>query len=134
MDNKKIYKKISTIFWFMFASAPILYCFFAIIFQWFAHLPENTDTMLQSSDNLLNYYKTFGEYFSNAMGNLATYLPDWLFDWSEYLSEVVGFNYTIGYFVGWFFLVYFIELICDLLVWLPRFFHNILNKGADKID
>lgn len=138
MDNKKWYKRISTCFWFMFATLPLWLVLIKYVFSWFVHTDGITSLQdfatLFQTNTLDNIFLEVTTYFYSAM-------PSWIRDMFDTLFTLISnssISGTMGswvlVFVSWFTWVYFLELLIDFIIWLPRFFHNVLSKGVDKVD
>lgn len=143
MDNKKMYKRISTCFWFLLATMMFWLPIIITIFTFFIHSENNIELQEVSLNGIFNYgnnilTETIGALFTgDRLENMPLpFIYDMFYSLFDTLSFDMSFsfNYWSCVALSWFTTVYFFELICDFMVWLPRFFHNILNKGVDKID
>lgn len=143
MDNKKWYKKISTCFWFLLATMYFWLPIIITIFSFFIHTENNIEFTEMSINGIWQYgYNVLSQTILQMFqGDFLEILPlpfikDMIYNLLE-TFEIDMTLYTSDWLVcslSWFISVYFFELICDFMVWLPKFFHNILNKGVDKID
>lgn len=139
MDNKKWYKRISTCFWFLLATMMFWLPLIMSIFSYFLHI-ENSEVSLQNVyhygvnvlDNVLSSF--FG-------GDRFELMPlPFIYEMFYNLFEILSFDmsYSVNVWscvaLSWFATVYFFELLVDFVVWLPRWFHSLLEKGVGKID
>lgn len=130
MDNKKWYKRASTLFWFLLASAPILLSFIGYIGQFLGKV------LVDSSVQVSDYYVTFDIYLVEMKTLFITFTPQWLKDMFTNLFNLIDNTMALdfAYCMAWFSWVYMLELMVDFIIWLPRWFHCILEKGVGKID
>ena len=136
MDNKRVYRKVSTIFWFILATMffwlPVIF----IIFSVFLHTENNTS--FNNSD--INLYPYLSEQFQKSLsqmfaGDFLENLPFPfikemfvnLFDLFEFDFSFSTTDWIISS-LSWFVSVYFFELIVDFVVWLPKLCHEWMQK------
>ena len=127
MDNKKWYKRISTCFWFMLATLPILLSLFGYIGQFLGHVLIDTGVTIP--------YNQYSTYLVEMQTYFIDFTPIWLKNMFIDLFNLIDDQMytTFAYLMAWFTWVYMLELMVDFIVWLPRWFHNILDKGVSKI-
>lgn len=127
MDNKKWYKRISTCFWFLLASAPILLSFVGYVGQFLGKVLVDANVTLPYSQYSI-YLMEMQQYFMDLT-------PTWLTNMFTSLFDLIDQSMSLefAYCMAWFCWVYMLELLVDFIIWLPRFFHNILEKGVGKI-
>lgn len=129
MENKKWYKRTSTLFWFMLATLPLIVALITTISSTFIHwseiTTETTITTYLSNNNFINSFTNIIDWFSN-------YTPSILKN--AYRDLFTNFDITntyatsLGVFFGWFTFTYFIHLMVDIIVWLPKLFHKWLER------
>ena len=135
MDNKKWYKRLSTCFWFVLATLPILISIFSYIFTSFVH----TDSLTTTNDIVyIKTYFTFDKILVENTNFFAQLCPQFLRDcFNSLFTDLTissQYKWVLISFCSWFVWVYFIELLIDFFVWLPKWCHNMLEKGVGKID
>lgn len=134
MENKRLYKKLDTYFWFFMMSLPILFVLIAFIFAFITgkNMVSETGTVYYSSfrdiidsfydyqDAIINFFDNFNfSFISDMFSSIFTH------DIIAVDSENYYYLYTIcGYWVS----LGFIHLIVDIILWLPNLFHKWLNK------
>lgn len=137
MDNKRWYKRISTCFWFLLASLPLIVTLIHFIGYHFAF-----NSGIATSGDLIDYQGANGGNFIILLGlycdKFSTYCFPFIRTMYVNLFQDLGIPFgpplsLVGTLFGWFTGVYFIELLVDFMVWLPRWFHSILEKGFDKL-
>lgn len=137
MDNKKWYKRLSTCFWFLLATLPIWVGLIRFIFMWFIHTDSLSD--IQDIQTIINL-NTISNAFDSSKNYFMGGSPSFIRSMYEQLLITLGFSVYSSLpsflvcFMSWFTWVYFIELMVDFIVWLPKWCHNMLSKGVDKID
>ena len=139
MDNKKIYKQFGTLFWWTLTLLPLIVVLINFIGY---HLTFNSG--ITSAQELSNYH-----YDTN--GNFIYILEDYMLDnnfnfsaysmgmfnafWNDMFNLIGVRNYDyLNVLFGWMTSVQFYHLLFDFIVWLPRFFHSILDKGVGKVE
>lgn len=127
MDNKKWYKRISTCFWFALATLPILLSLFGYIGQFLGHVLVDTGVTIP--------YNQYSTYLVEMETYFIQFIPSWLSNMFLDLFNLIDdqMSTIFAYLMAWFAWVYMLELMVDFIVWLPRWFHNILDKGVGKI-
>ena len=142
MDNKRMYKRLSTCFWFLLATMlfwlPIIFTIFSV----FLHLENNDDFnhfyVNDQSFLLHDFLNVLGNGFlGDVFENMPLpFIKDMilnLFNIFE-LDSSFAVYWWISSALAWFITTYFYELIVDFITWLPRWCHNMLEKGVGKID
>lgn len=125
MDNKRLYKKLSTFFWFALATCPLWISFFMTIFSYFGY-------------ELTTYNNNFNNQFSNVLNaqfGYGTSFNNWLFPFIytpiENIFTLLGLqNSVLAMCSTWFIQVYILELLIDIFIWLPKFIHNLIEKWS----
>lgn len=140
MDNKKWYKRVSTLFWFLLATMFFWFPVLLTLFSYFLHL-ENSIELNELSLNGIYLYgvNTYNNVVGTLFGgDLLESLPlPFLVDAFNALFTQLQFDmslFMVDYLcvaLAWFVSVYFYELIVDCLVWVPRFCHKLIEKGVD---
>ena len=130
MDSKRVYKKISTIFWFTLAIMPLIIALVAYIGQYFGGVPDSLNEPIET------YYNDFSYYWLKGVAFGRNFTPSFINDMFESLQDLIddALDYDFMTFCAWFVWVYFLELMVDFIVWFPRWMHDILDKGVGKID
>lgn len=130
MDNKKWYKRISTCFWFMLATAPVWLTFIGSLFSFFAH----TDSLTGLND-LINYYKQYYllNYFNSNISQffqnlIPTFIKEPFTDLFTTLGISSGSSTILTIMFSWFIWTYFIELIVDFVAFFPRLIHSFMER------
>lgn len=136
MDNKAWYKRISTCFWFLLAMLPFIVALIQFIGY---HLTFNSG--ITSASDLITYHSDVSGSFDNILlifvNNWKNFCFPFMFDLFNNLFSYMNLSGNAlvimsGCF-SWFACVYFIELFVDFIVWLPRFFHGLLERGFKKL-
>lgn len=136
LDNKRWYKRISTCFWFLLASLPFIVALIQFIGY---HLTFNSG--ITSASDLITYHNDISGSYDNILlkfvNNWRNFIFPFLTTLFDNLFSLLGLTGNVlsimsGCF-SWFVCVYFIELLVDFIIWLPRWFHSILEKGFDKL-
>lgn len=140
MDNKKWYNRFATIFWWGLTILPLI---IALIYFIGFHLTFNSG--ITSANELVSYHNSpsgeFGYYLDLVLldgeyltfdGLSLTFINTMYDDLFQILH--ITFAGTLSLLFGWMTSVQFYHLIFDFIVWLPRWCHNILSKGVDKVD
>lgn len=139
MDNRKWYNRFSTIFWWGLTILPLI----VVLIQFIGyHLTFNSG--ISTAQELVNYH---GNSDGNFIYILEDYMLDNQFNFSAYSMGIFNsFWYDMFYLLGirncdylnilfgWMTSVQFYHLCFDFVVWLPKFFHIILDKGMSKIE
>lgn len=136
LDNKRWYKRISTCFWFLLASLPFIVALIQFIGY---HLTFNSG--ISSASDLASYHSNVVGSFDSILLNLVTNWKNFAFpfmfnlfnDLFSYMGLTDNVLMILSGCFSWFVCVYFIELLVDFIIWLPRWFHSLLEKGFDKI-
>lgn len=136
MDNKAWYKRISTCFWFLLASMPFWLSILMVIGSYFVHTDGVTASINDFHSFIQNSYSRWWEFFSGLndpylIDLVPTFIRDMFDSLLSYLH--VTEHECLAIALGWFTWVYFIELLVDFIVWLPRFFHGIMERGFKKL-
>lgn len=138
MDNRKWYNRFASIFWWCLTILPLI---IALIYFIGFHLTFNSG--MTSAIELSNYHQEFNGNFLNYLEDVLMeniMFGDWclpfvntmFFDLFNSLG-VVDFDY-LGVLFGWMVSVQFYHLLFDFIVWLPQWFHRIMEKGMDKLS
>lgn len=118
MDNKSYYKRLSTFFWWVVAVLPLLVALIQLLFQYFG---ANNQTY----DSFIYYLEQFQNGFENA-------LPSWLSDMYNNLYVTMGIqNNVFAFVISWFVYAYILELLVDIILWLPIFIHKLIDKVGE---
>lgn len=142
MDSKRTYKRISTIFWFLLATMlfwlPILMMICTSFIDFTNNQNFNSFYAADQSFLLNDFLHILGNGF---LGDVFETMPlpfikDMILDLFNIfeLDSSFAVYWWISSALAWFITAYFYELIVDFLVWLPRWCHEMLNKGVGKID
>lgn len=134
MDNKKWYKRISTLFWFLLAILPFVIPLIQFIGY---HLTFNSG--ISNASDLTSYH-------DNSIGQFDTILLKFINNWQNFgipyirdtfssLFRHIGFSGNVATILygsfSWFVSVYFFELMVDFVVWLPRMVHSWMNRWCN---
>lgn len=133
MDNKKLYKRLSTIFWFTFAIMPIITSLIqccVILFNSFGGATFSDIVNLSASSmEDVGFIPIFAFQLENGYFNI---MPGFWYDLFENLFSVIDPHMpwieTLSCFCAWFTWVFMLELLLDVALWLPKFIHNGLEK------
>lgn len=127
MDNKKWYKRVATCFWFFFATLPLWVTLIQYVMQ-YVGVPDNLSSVPS--------FNSFTSIASNTESAFSDYIPGFIKSIFYQLCDLIDTDnqYTMYIFMAWFTWSYFLHLMVDFIVWLPKFFHSILEKGVGKID
>lgn len=130
MDNKKWYKRFSTLFWWSFAILPLIVALIQFIGY---HLTFNSG--ISTATDLSAYHDMANGQFAYILNNILTsfdfltinFFKSSFSDLFNYLS-ITSYNY-LSILISYMLSVSIYHLIFDVLVWLPNFFHRILEKS-----
>lgn len=127
MDNKKWYNRVATCFWFFLATLPLWVVLIQYIMQ-YVGIPESMSTMPN--------FKSFFIIASETETAFRDYIPNFITNIFQQLCDVIDEDnlYTFYIYMSWFTWTYFLHLMVDFIVWLPKWFHSLLEKGVGKID
>lgn len=127
MDNKKWYNRVATCFWFFLATLPLWVAILQYIMQYIG-VPEGMSTMPN--------FKSFFLITAETETAFRDFIPSFISNLFDNLCDILDENnlYTFYVYMAWFTWTYFLHLMVDFIVWLPKWFHNILDKGVGKID
>lgn len=130
-SNKKWYKRIDFVFWFVLTGFPFI--FLLILFVGFCfsgnHLTDYTD--------LLSYFNAFISDLSTNYSVIIDFFDklsmDFLNDMFQNLFNLLGVNnYVIlGSIFGYMLSITFYHLLFDFIAWLPKIFSKWLHKFDD---
>lgn len=129
MESKKLNKKFSTIFWNILYFLPLI-VFFIYLISYFAMFREsanvdawaNTDVLDESFNVVINFFGPSGWWFAN---DLFSNLFDVL---SIPNNDVVAI--FIIYSFSWLVMMNFLHILVDVLLLLPRMFHNFMERWS----
>lgn len=126
MENKKMFKKLNTLFWFIFYVLPLLVLLIVLIgnfliYQQTGQVIDNS--ILNSSINEVNnIFNGFSwDFIKDVLVNLFNSL--------EFTtSDIIG-SFVIMFFT-WFIQSSFIHILIDFILWIPRFLHNLSERWS----
>lgn len=141
MDNKRIYKKIATIFWFLLAISPLILSFIGAWVSTCIYTGNNTLIDLSHGDNIY-YGESFNAHFLHFLNDDCFFyqlIPNWFTNSIYNVLDTIGIDLSEAFAnccvvcISWFIWVYILELLIDIFVWLPKFIHKLLEKygGVD---
>ena len=140
MDNKRWYNRFATIFWWSLTILPLI---IALIYFIGYHLTFNSG--ITTAQELITYHASsegeFGHYLdivlidANSLDFEGMCLPfiNNMFHDVFGLLDIDYFS-ALSVLFGWMVSVQFYHLIFDFIVWLPQWFHRIMEKGMDKLS
>lgn len=138
MDNKKCYKRLSTCFWFILATFVLWFPIISAIFSCLLHFDNNTT--FNNSDYRDVFFSFMNKSYTQICIDNTLPIPQFIVDLFFNLGDLLGIE-DLGqdifildwlfYGISWFTWVYFVELLVDFIVWLPRWFHKLLDKVGD---
>lgn len=141
MDNKKWYSRFGTIFWWVLTVLPLIVTLVHFIGYHFAFnsgISSATDLMVYQNGLEGDFFYLLSNYCIG--GDFTFYEIQLPFINTMYVSlfglldiDSIGLP-TLASLLGWMTSVAFYHLLFDFIVWLPRWMHNILEKGVGKID
>lgn len=130
-DSKKVGKKFSTIFWWLLTIAPFITLIFAFVGAVINIGFSNGSAHLDASDYLSYINGTFNDYelynwCFNMWDNFS--IPN-LRNAFENLFDILGIseNSLIAYAFGFMVSVQVYHLIFDIICWLPKQAHNLMD-------
>ena len=130
MDNKKWYKRTSTLFWFALATLPLIVSLFSFIGGYFIHWGDNTAYAdingYLTSNNFITSFENNCSYFGNLTPSALKNAFVGLFNSFGGISTN-GVN-SLSYLFGWFSFTFLIHVIVDVVIWLPKLFHSWLDR------
>lgn len=127
MESKKINKKFNSIFWSVIYTLPLIVLFLTFI----GYLLVYKETGSITFDSIL-----FDSALVHVTNTFNGFTWDIVVDTLSGVFELIGFNVTgnIASFViilfTWFVQFAFIHIIIDFLVFIPRLFHNFLERWS----
>ena len=126
MDNKKLYKRVATCFWFLLATCPIWLTTIQFIFAYLLHTDSLSITDIQTYLSSVN----FNSYLSTNSAIFENYTPSFLTDmWTDLFTNIGGITSNLfAYCFAWFTWVYFVHILLDVATWLPKLFHSWLDR------
>lgn len=130
MENKKWYKRTSTLFWFALATMPILITIIQTIGAYIIHWGDN---VAFTDINDFFYSNNFWSIFEGNATRFGNYTPSILrtsFNglFASFGGITLDSQVVLANIFGWFTFTYFIHLIVDIIVWLPKLFHKWLER------
>ena len=130
MENKKWYKRTSTLFWFALATLPLIVSLISFIGCYFIHWGDNTAyadiSGYLSSNNFITSFESNCSYFGNLTPSALKNAFVGLFNSFGGISSN-GVN-SLSYLFGWFSFTFLIHVIVDVVIWLPKLFHSWLDR------
>ena len=125
MDNKKWYKKIATIFWWILTALPIIV---ALIYFIGYHLTFNSGitTASELADYHINSYGTFEQALTTSLNYFGHITISYLEDMFSNLFDIlnVSYNTLIGTLFGFMLSVQLYHLLFDCLVFFIHLIHS----------
>lgn len=129
MESKKLNKKFSTIFWNILYFLPLI-VFFIYLISYFAMFREsanvdawaNTDVLDESFNVVINFFGPSGWWFTSDLFNN-------LFDVLSIPNNDVVAIFII-YSFSWLVMMNFLHILVDVLLLLPRMFHNFMERWS----
>lgn len=128
-DNKRLYKKLTTIFWWVIATLPIfmllgyfLYYIFNKNYSGGFDLENSIESVYFNFDNL---YDDSGILFNKLYDTFYSLFQ--LFGMNDsYTTNMFG-SYIV-YCLSWFILVHILHLIVDIILLLPRICQKFIER------
>lgn len=129
MESKKVNKKLNSILWFALYSLPLLVLLISYV-GYLATFKEtgvsdfiNDNTLFDNSLNLVN--SIFGQFNWTFIKDSLVSVFDLLeFNITGNLSEFLLIFFT------WFIQLAFIHILVDVLVFIPRALHNLMERWS----
>lgn len=136
MDSKRVYRKISTVFWFLLATMlfwlPIIMTLFTAFIDFTNNQDFNTFLAADNSFLLNEFLHVIGNGF---LGDVFENMPlPFISDMIHELFDLFGLDNSFAVYwwissaLAWFITTYFYELIVDFIVWLPKMCHDWMTK------
>lgn len=125
-DNKRLYYKLTTYFWWFISVFPIIF-FVVYSLGYVFNKSVNNYDFINIIDNIYSYFDdailTSGIMFNklfDAFSNLFNYLG--LTSSNNYFSDFISFT------LSWFILVHFLHLVVDFILILPRICQKFIER------
>lgn len=132
MEEKKLSKKIGSIFWWCLAVAPLI---LALIYFIGYHITFNSGITSASDLSLYhtNGLNAFNNYLEGLNVNLFKFIPSVIRTPIITIFNVIfeGSSTSVqitSNIVAWFVWVFILHCLCDILVYIPRIAHHLLDK------
>lgn len=133
MKTKKFYRKCDIIFWFVFMGLPIIVYLIRLVGISFNHINEYNDLVSYvdyiSNNNALILGKTIEDFSLFNMDFLTNMFSDLGSNFISNPNALAVFAMLFGFMAS----IVFYHLILDILLFMPKFFHNFLRR-VDKYD
>lgn len=125
-DNKRLYYKLTTYFWWFISVIPIIF-FIVYSLGYVFNKSVNDYDFINIIDNIYNYFDNavlntgimFNKLF-DAFHNLFNYLG--LTSSNNYFSDFIAFT------LSWFILIHFLHLVVDFILILPRICQKFIER------
>lgn len=133
MKTKKFYRKCDIIFWFVFMGLPIIVYLIRIVGLSFTHISEYSDlyTYVEyiTNNNAIILAKTIEDFSLFNMNFLTNMFNDLGSNFISNTNACGVFAMLFGFMSS----IVFYHLILDIILFMPKFFHNFLRR-CDKYD
>ena len=130
MESKKLNKKLSSIFWFLLGSLPLIVFLLTVIGYLLVFKETGSNDLFNDSFNLLNISIVHvSDIFTSFKWNV-------LFDTFTNVFSLVGFNISgpLSIFLvilfTWYIQISFIHILVDIVLFVPRLVHNFMERWS----
>ena len=127
MESKKLSKKLNTIFWYVLYTLPLVLLFFYLVSCCFA-INQTGETISFESFSYMSYSFVIDGFVD------TLWFP--IFNAVSNLAITLGFNvdsYGLSFLciiLCWFIQTNFLHVLVDVLLFIPRLFHNIMERWS----
>lgn len=122
-DNKRLYYKLNTYFWWILACFPLVLLLFNLI--WFAFNKNSLDSNFVSKafNNVSEYFNVIinGGFFNNFVNSINDLFISFFGISNDYLS-------FISFVLVWFVIAHFLHLVVDFILILPRVAQKFIER------
>lgn len=121
-DNKRLYNKLNTIFWWTIACFPLLIAVGIILFD-----------ILNKNSTSYNYEILFSDYESFI---LDTFQEGFIYDLFDNLSNFMYYSFgsnsywvsVFGFVFAWFVFTHLVHIFVDVILLLPRICQKFIER------
>lgn len=134
MESKQLTRKLNTIFWWTLSVLPLL---IILVYFIMGIVNLNTQGTSLSGTDLQTYFNATNLtdlINSNLLWRFNLYIPSWLSTPIDSLFTTFGVNETELYILvfGWFIMVEMVHLLIDVLLFVIRWVHDLLERGGKR--
>lgn len=136
MDNKKWSKRYSTIFWWVLAFLPLFACLIHYLGYNFAHLNAIND--ISEIKDYYNQYRGFSDFLVEQFSgdnSFTQFIPFFIINmFTNLFTLIIGNGVSFSdyshwcFLFGWAFWIFIVHVIFDLIIWLPCFLHELIDR------